>query len=441
MYFLVILVFLGRITGETFFHHYENGNFTLICNETVANGNKETIWYKTGETLEQFKEINCSNQGAEEMNKSKKGCGNTKCTNQLPNSASTGGGVFACEQFTNTGTSQTCPLFTNVTHCRHYNFFIVVIINITADNESSESIHAKSHNNRSAEEESNITLSCEFKMKHSGQSFVIYWIKYTETSKCLSSVQTEQVTSNFSYNTLCCIDEMIKGRLLYNTSLDTTKLHVVHNITILNVIYSDSGTYLCVVNTWSNGKHVWKIANNLSIEVRIQAIPCLGCCEPCSIQFQAIELRLNFCAASDIPAGPRLQWRRRNEEMIEAFASVRLYATTGLIVGIIIISGIAWLIYKKKIKSKGKPSAQLPRAQAALEIPGDECSPYAISSSKDLQRNEVLYSLATSPYEDPDAANCTVNNTAASGKGPGDDIHTVYAVVQQQLFLDPQSSY
>ncbi|CAM5145036.1 unnamed protein product [Eretmochelys imbricata] len=387
MYFLVILVFLGQITGETFFHHYENGNFTLICNETVANGKKETVWYKTGETLEQFKEINCSNQWAEEMNSPKKGCGNTKCTNQLPNSASKGGGVFACEQFTNTGTSQTCPLFTNVTHCRHYNFFIVVIINMTADNESFESIHAKSHNNRSAEEESNITLSCEFKMKHSGQAFVIYWIKYTETSKCLSSVQTEQVTSNFSYNTLCCIDEMIKGRLLHNTSLDTTKLRVVHNISILNVTYSDHGTYLCVVNAWSNGKHVWKIANNLSIEVRTQAIP--------------------------------------------SFASVLLYATTGLIVGIIIISGIAWLIYKKKIKSKGKPSAQLPRAQAALEIPGDECSPYAISSSKDLQRNEVLYSLATSPYEDPNAANCTVDNTAASGKGSGDEIHTVYAVVQQ----------
>ncbi|XP_073159826.1 uncharacterized protein [Lepidochelys kempii] len=329
MYFLVNLVFLGQITGETFFHHYENGNFTLICNETVANGKKETVWYKTGETLEQFKEINCSNQWAEEMNSPKKGY----------------------------------------------------------DNESFESIHAKSHNNRSAEEEeSNITLSCEFKMKRSGEPFVIYWIKYTETSKCLSSVQTEQVTSNFSYNTLCCIDEMIKGRLLHNTSLDTTKLRVVHNITILNVIYSDSGTYLCVVNAWSNGKHVWKIAN-LSIEVRTQAIP--------------------------------------------SFASVPLYATTGLIIGIIIISGIAWLIYKKKIKSKGKPSAQLPRAQAALEIPGDECSPYAISSSKDLQSNEVLYSLATSPYEDPNAANCTVDNTAASGKGSGDEIHTVYAVVQQ----------
>ncbi|EMP38994.1 Protein FAM81A, partial [Chelonia mydas] len=106
-------------------------------------------------------------------------------------------------------------------------------------------------------------------------------------------------------------------------------------------------------------------------------------------------------------------------EVNAAFASVLSYATTGLIVGIIIISGIAWLIYKKKIKSKG--------------------SPYAISSSKDLQRNEVLYSLATSPYEDPDAANCTVNNTAASGKGPGDDIHTVYAVVQQQLFLKQEA--
>ncbi|XP_043349625.1 uncharacterized protein LOC119863090 isoform X2 [Dermochelys coriacea] len=268
-------------------------------------------------------------------------------------------------------------------------YFLVILFFLgqITDNETFENIHAKSHDNRLAEEESNITLSCEFKMKRSGQPFVIYWIKYTETSKCLSSVQREQVTSNFSYNTLCCIDEMIKGRLLNYTSLDTNKIRVVHNITILNVVYSDSGTYLCVVNAWSNGKHVWKIANNLSIEVRTQAIP--------------------------------------------SFASVLLYATTGLIVGIIIISGIAWLIYKKKTKSKGKPSAQLPRAQAPLEIPGDECSPYAMSSSKDSQRNEVLYSLATSPYKDPNAANCTVDNTAASGKGSGDEIHTVYAVVQQ----------
>ncbi|XP_053898335.1 uncharacterized protein LOC128844547 isoform X1 [Malaclemys terrapin pileata] len=383
MYFLVILAFLGRITGETFFHHYENGNFTLTCNETVANGKKETVWYESRESLHEFQVINCSNQQPNGRNK----CSDkTKCRNQLSNSASRGGGVFACEQFPNTETSQACPLFTNVTHCRHYKFFIVVIINMTADKEIFETIPAKSHDNHLVQEErSNITLSCEFQMKPSGQTFLIYWIKYTETSKCLSSVQRKE--HNFSYNTHCCIDEMIKERLLNYTSLDSTERHVVHNMTILNVTYSDSGTYLCVVNAWSRGKHVWKIANNLSIEVRNQAIP--------------------------------------------SSASVPLYATTGFFVGIIIISGIAWLIYKKKIKSKGKASAQLPRAQAALEIPGDECSPYAVSSSKDLQGNEVLYSLATSPYEDPNAAYCTVDNTAASGKGPGDEIQTVYAVVSQ----------
>ncbi|XP_053898176.1 uncharacterized protein LOC128844454 [Malaclemys terrapin pileata] len=242
MYFLVILTFLGRITGETFFHHYENGNFTLTCNETVANGKKETVWYESRESLHEFQ-------------------------------------------------------------IRRY--LRPFLQNHTI-------------NHLVQEERSNITLSCEFQMKPSGQTFLIYWIKYTETSKCLSSVQRKE--HNFSYNTHCCIDEMIKGRLLTYTSLDSNERHVVHNMTILNVTYSDSGTYLCVVNAWSRGKHVWKIANNLSIEVRNQAIP---------------------SSASS--------------------ASIPLYATTGLIVGIIIISGIAWLIYKKKIKSKGKPSAQLPR--------------------------------------------------------------------------------
>ncbi|XP_065415565.1 uncharacterized protein LOC101950452 isoform X1 [Chrysemys picta bellii] len=386
MYFSVILAFLGRITGETFFHHYENGNFTLTCNETVANGKKETVWYETGESLQEFQVINyCSNQQPKVINGPNKCSDKTKCTNQLSYSASKGGGVFACEQFTNTGTSQTCPLFTIVAHCRHYNFFIVVIINMTADKETFETIPAKSHDNHLVQEESNISLSCEFQMKRSGQPFIIYWIKYKETSKCLSSVEREPYT--FSYNTHCCIDEMIEGRLLNYTSLDSNKTHVVHNMTILNVTYSDSGTYLCVVNAWSRDKHVWKIANNLSIEVRKQAIP--------------------------------------------SSASMPLYATTGLIVGIIIISGIAWLIYNKKTKSKGKPSAQLPRAQDALEIPGDECSPYAVRSSEDLQRNEVLCSLGTSPYEDPNAAYCTVDNTAATGKGPGDEIQTVYEVVPQ----------
>nr|XP_006118967.2 uncharacterized protein LOC102455376 isoform X1 [Pelodiscus sinensis]XP_025038324.1 uncharacterized protein LOC102455376 isoform X1 [Pelodiscus sinensis] len=386
MHFLVILAFLGQTTGETFFYRYENENFTLTCNETLANGSNETVWYEIREHLQVFNAITCSpiSQGTNEQPY------NRKRTNRLSVSTSRSGGVFACEQLTNTGTLGTLPLFTNVAHCRRYNFFIVVIINMTAESQMFENISAKSYDNRLVQEGGNITLSCEFQTKSNGIN-VAYWIKYTETSKCLSSLQKG---TELSYNHHCCIDEMIKGRLLNHTSLDSDNKHIVHNITILNVTYSDSGTYLCVVNAWSKGKYVWKIANNLSIEVR-----------------------------NEIPFSPSVPFHSK----------VPLYATIGSIAGIITISGIVWLIYKKKKNnnSKGKSSAQLPSAQAAVEIPGDECFPYAMSSRKDLKRNEVLYSVAASPYENPNADYCIVDDTEASGKRPGDKIHTVYALVQE----------
>ncbi|XP_025038325.1 uncharacterized protein LOC102455376 isoform X2 [Pelodiscus sinensis] len=267
---------------------------------------------------------------------------------------------------------------------------ILAFLGQTTESQMFENISAKSYDNRLVQEGGNITLSCEFQTKSNGIN-VAYWIKYTETSKCLSSLQKG---TELSYNHHCCIDEMIKGRLLNHTSLDSDNKHIVHNITILNVTYSDSGTYLCVVNAWSKGKYVWKIANNLSIEVR-----------------------------NEIPFSPSVPFHSK----------VPLYATIGSIAGIITISGIVWLIYKKKKNnnSKGKSSAQLPSAQAAVEIPGDECFPYAMSSRKDLKRNEVLYSVAASPYENPNADYCIVDDTEASGKRPGDKIHTVYALVQE----------
>lgn len=128
---------------------------------------------------------------------------------------------------------------------------------------------AKLETDLTIEEGKNITLFCGFQMRKPGQVFVMYWIKSTDRSECLFSVS---YTGPLSYNTHCCVDEKIKNWVLNNTVLD--EKHVVNNLTILNVTYSDNGTYLCVVNAWSEGKHVWRIASKVYLQGRKTPTPC-----------------------------------------------------------------------------------------------------------------------------------------------------------------------
>lgn len=114
--------------------------------------------------------------------------------------------------------------------------------------------------------EDNITLSCEFEANCSGQCFTLYWIRAAKKSECIFSVAHEPGTPLLTYNEHCCIDEDMHGRLL-NTS-DFSSTDKKSNVTILNVTSADSGEYLCVVAIWIDGKHVWRVANNLSVEVR-----------------------------------------------------------------------------------------------------------------------------------------------------------------------------
>ncbi|XP_025058623.1 uncharacterized protein LOC112550110 isoform X1 [Alligator sinensis] len=384
MYILVIFAFLGEISGETYFYCQEKGNLTLSCSKSAANDSKKRVWYVAENSLETFCLINCSSEiTAEYSSEDTRRYWDLKCvSDQLSFFSLQRGGVFACGAILDEKESKTRPLFSNVTHCRHYNFFMVVIINQTAENNVFVNSTAKLETDLTIEEGKNITLSCGFQMRKPEQVFVMYWIKSTDRSECLFSVS---YTPPLSYNTHCCVDEKIKNRVLNNTVLD--EKHVVNNLTILNVTYSDNGTYLCVVNAWSQGKHVWRTASKVYLQGRKTPTP--------SSYYMPV------------------------------------YATTGVIVGIIFVIGLACLISKKKIKLQGTPSAHHARDQGASEVPGDECSPYAMSCSNDMQCNEMPYSLVTSSFEGPNGASTMTNSSTASDTVPANEIHTVYALANK----------
>ncbi|XP_019359866.1 PREDICTED: uncharacterized protein LOC109288654 isoform X2 [Gavialis gangeticus] len=302
MYILVIFAFLGEISGETYFYYQEKGNLTLSCGKSAAKDNK-IVWYVAGRFLETFRLIDCPSESTAECSSedTQHNLDLERVSDELLFISLQRGEMFACGTIPDENKSKTCPLFSNVTHCQHYNFFIVAIINQTAENNVFVNRAKKLETDCTIEEGKNITLVCEFQMRKPGQTFVMYWIRSTNRNECLFSVSSNPP---LSYNTHCCIDEKIKNRVLNNTAVD--EKNVVNNLTILNVTDSDNGTYLCVVNAWSEGKHVWRIASKVYLQKRKKPTP--------------------------------------------SFYYMPVYATTGVIVGIIFIIGLACLISKKKIK-------------------------------------------------------------------------------------------
>ncbi|XP_019389008.1 PREDICTED: uncharacterized protein LOC109308965 isoform X2 [Crocodylus porosus] len=302
MYILVIFAFLGEISGETYFYCQEKRNLTLSCGKSAAKDNK-IVWYAARESLETFHLIDCPSESTAECSSEDTQHNlNPKCVSDgLLFFALQRGGMFACGTIPDENESKTRPLFSNVTHCQHYNFFIVAIINQTAENNVFVNSAKKLETDCTIEDGKNITLVCEFQMRKPGQISVMYWIRSTNRSECLFSVS---FLPPLSYNTHCCVDEKIKNRVLNNTVLDEKK--VENQLTILNVTDSDNGTYLCVVNAWSEGKHVWRVASKVYLQKRKKPTP--------------------------------------------SFYYMPVYATTGVIVGIIFIIGLACLISKKKIK-------------------------------------------------------------------------------------------
>uniref|UniRef100_A0ACB8E5C8 Uncharacterized protein n=2 Tax=Sphaerodactylus townsendi TaxID=933632 RepID=A0ACB8E5C8_9SAUR len=233
-------------------------------------------------------------------------------------------------------------------------------------------------------EKGNITLTCGLQIKHSSKVLTLYWIKETVPNLCLFSASSEgSHGSNFSKDVNCCVDADIKKRRTA-PPVNFSGRWLNHSLTIINAIPSDSGKYLCVVTIWSN-KHVWKIASNVSVEVQNSTL---------------------------------------SRESTTAYSLMKqLQISLGVIVSVIPVCGAIWLLCWKK-KAKGNPAAERPRSRMEIELEGDDCSPYAVSSRNDIDKDEALYSVVMKP-----PGHISTLSDSKPTSQPGEKLHTVYALV------------
>ncbi|XP_033023335.1 uncharacterized protein LOC117056794 isoform X2 [Lacerta agilis] len=259
MFFMLILLFLREISGATFINLYENENHWLSCSNTSAD-QKESRWWlgKDCSSLVQFQPMPCdpSSQCPSGKDPTSR---YLNCTQRnVSIAAFPGGGIFACKALSGSNASDLHPLINKEDHCRNFNFFIVAIINNTAES------NMQSNNLVVVEGEQNFSLPCEFDLTGAKDIFTLYWIKETFERRCLASVSNED--HSFSNNLNCCVGTKIKKRQVNNLSLPFDR-HQSHYLTIFNTTTSDTGVYFCLVAVYTN-RHVWKIVNNVSVQVQ-----------------------------------------------------------------------------------------------------------------------------------------------------------------------------
>ncbi|XP_039196105.1 uncharacterized protein LOC120306604 isoform X1 [Crotalus tigris] len=372
---LLTLLWLREAAGATFFYQYKTENVTQICNKSLGENNA-TWWFGQHKSSLQIFEQRCCNQ-----NKSQK-CKRENCHNKLHLGDFSSGGIFACRSLMGHPIPENqTPIFTSKNNCTNFNFFIIAIINSTAE-QSSENIRGKSEENVSIEQKENFTLSCEFELTTDTTTFAVYWFKETEPSSCLFSASNEDLHNlvSFSYDVNCCIDEAFRGRRINSSKTSGAQGEKqTHTVTISNSTGADSASYICVVAAY-NRKYTWTIERRTSVSVR-EASP----------RSSKLKLKISLAAIA---------------------------AVTLLMGGIIL-----FLCCKKKAKGKPLEGQQRDQTTDATE----DCSPYAVSSRSDLAGPETVYSLATSPGEAPSVASSFPQST--SGRQQEENVQALYSKV------------
>ncbi|XP_077174482.1 uncharacterized protein LOC143828117 isoform X1 [Paroedura picta] len=371
MVVLLTLAFSRETAGATFFYQYDrNGSHVLNCSQSATH----YVWYKGKDSsLQEFEEMG-GNQTAK-----------TSCV-EVPSSHCTGrtlsipeGGIFACAPWTKNPVN---PLFNNSTHCSNFDFFVVAVGSRPEKEKAFGKTSDLSKSVQNVSEKDSFNLTCELEITPSNTQLALYWFKETTPSRCLFSAADEgNFARNFSEDVNCCVDAAVKQRRTDRTYVRDRRLH--HHLTIANASSSDSGTYLCVVAIWTS-TYEWKIARNVSVEVK------------------------NSTSSRE----------RADEEDVSYSLTNESQISLAVIGGLILIGGIIGVLYWKK-KAKGNP-VELSRDQVEMELEKDECSPYAVSSRKDTNGNEAMYSSVTFPPDSVDAQRASQ---------PGEKVQTIYALL------------
>ncbi|XP_047676934.1 uncharacterized protein LOC125145955 [Tachysurus fulvidraco] len=112
-----------------------------------------------------------------------------------------------------------------------------------------------------------VLLNCSFIITEDYSSiyFAVYWIKTIEKkSICVHSYGYNRDTG-INFNPYCNVQKDLLHRLSNQTPISRS----THNIRISNITESDAGQYLCAlrVHTYSKTKVMWKIINNITVNV------------------------------------------------------------------------------------------------------------------------------------------------------------------------------
>ncbi|XP_063302375.1 uncharacterized protein LOC134601806 [Pelobates fuscus] len=272
-------------------------------------------------------------------------------------------------------------------------------------------------NSTTIKEDQNVTLGCEF--NSSSLSFALFWIALypeADSKQCVSSVEVDTEGYEYRINNLCNSTDNINRRFTNRNLSKVIDQNQRHHLKITNIKQSDSGRYLCIVQTWpSTDKQKWILVSNISLQVTKAN-------KPTSKPENLLITDMSRADCTDRPTTTESSEYTNPKGPDESF-----FIAIGAVAGIILFTGIILLIVWC-IKSKGKKKkTDMHRKSDAVELPENDCTPYAVSNRCDLMESpEVEYSLVRDPQQKSEEEYSEVDF-----KKETPESNTVYCVVNK----------
>ncbi|XP_028926750.2 uncharacterized protein LOC103166618 [Ornithorhynchus anatinus] len=254
---LLALLGEGTLAGKMIFLHRER-DVSLKCSQSTDG--QSTDWFTIESNSISYSNCDLRVRDPKRPDPIDGQCG-TITRLHVPSDR---GGMFACKLHDSASPVQK-PFFSNRSTCDMFDFFLVAILNRSAEamifrNQvlQSETISVK--------EDSTVSFRCEFEMIIKDNiPFTVYWVKDSLPSTCLNYLTMDQYV--FHFNQHCCFGEETEGRFEYRNDSSPKDSAQKHRLILANVSASDSGMYVCVVSASYSGKVVWKVAGNTTLMV------------------------------------------------------------------------------------------------------------------------------------------------------------------------------
>uniref|UniRef100_UPI00398F8CE3 uncharacterized protein isoform X1 n=1 Tax=Pristiophorus japonicus TaxID=55135 RepID=UPI00398F8CE3 len=275
--FVGLFLLFQHVVGSTYLFFRGPGDVTTLqCNVPTGAGNKVTLC-SSSDPRSEMGEIKCQHPKNEKPcdenigPQGRKGHSEPECTKCKLHDDQTESLTFAVKtinsmvftfmaQDSTEGGALECPSWLTLSQpgCENHDLFFV----ITQDDSADISPIEENSLSLTVSEGENVTLPCQFQNRKL-LAFTLFWFRSGNVNKCLHSVSID-AQGPYS-NPLCCVDRESSQRISTQSSYNPLVSRQSHNLTIHSAGLVDTGRYLCAVHSQDSGKHVWKIAANISL--------------------------------------------------------------------------------------------------------------------------------------------------------------------------------